>query len=179
MAYDFTNFKKKISGINEWLEKELSSVRTGRATVTLLDGVSVDSYGAKTPLNQAASINIEDAKTLRVVPWDKSLVVEIEKGISKADLGVSTAVDEAGVRVIFPDLTTENRERLVKVAKTKIEESKVSLRSERSKVIKDIEGGGSSDDESKRDKATVQKMIDEATKSFDELGVSKEKEVLS
>lgn len=183
MAYDFKEFQKQISDITNWLTKELSSVRTGRATITLLDGVLVESYGTKTPLNQTANISVEDPKTIRIVPWDKGLVTEIEKGIAKSDLGVSTSVDSEGVRVRFPDLTTENRERLVRVAKNKLEDAKISLRAERAKVIKNIEGqekaGDISEDEGKRYKQEVQKMVDDASKKFDELGEKKEKEVLS
>jgi ribosome recycling factor len=128
MAYTFTELQNKLNEIEAWLKKELSSIRTGRATVTILDTVIVEVYGAKSPLNQNANITIEDPKTIRVAPWDKSLITEIEKGIALADLGVSTAVDDEGMRIIFPDLTTETREKLVKKAKNKIEESKVSIR---------------------------------------------------
>ena len=126
MAYDFSDFNKRKDGVVEWLQKEFSSIRTGRATVTLLDSVMVDSYGTKTPLNQTANLSVEDPRTIRISPWDKSLIPEVEKGVANADLGVSTSADEDGVRAIFPELTTENRERLVKQAKAKVEEAKVS-----------------------------------------------------
>jgi len=183
MAYDFSTFKKKIQGVEDWIKRELSGIRTGRATINLLDGVTVDVYGAKSPLNQNASVTIEDARTIRISPWDKSLIPAIEKGITLADLGVSTSADGEGLRVIFPDLTTETRMKLVKQAKTKIEEAKVSLRLERSKVSKDIDdaekNGGMPKDDAKRHRDEMQKMVDAASKSFDELGVLKEKEITS
>jgi len=183
MAYEFSEFNTKKDGVIEWLKKEFSSIRTGRATITLLDGVMVESYGAKTPLNQTANLSVEDPKTIRVTPWDKGLVPEIEKAIAKIDLGVSTSTDEEGVRVIFPDLTTENREKLVKIAKSKIEEAKVSLRNERGIIVKDIESeqkeGNISEDDAKRHKAELQKLVDDAQKSFEEMAKNKEEEILS
>ena len=183
MAYDFKPFKQKIDDITKWLHKELANIRTGRASVAILDSVMVESYGAKSPLNQCASISIEDPKTIRITPWDKALITVIEKGISLADIGVSTSVDEQGVRVIFPSLTTETREKLVKQAKAKIEETKVSIRNERSKIVNDIQdkqkAGAMSEDEAKREKDQMQKIVDETVKSFDEIAKKKEQEIMS
>lgn len=177
------DFKKKMKGIEDWLIQGLSSIRTGMATVRLLDSVMVDSYGTKTPLNQSANINIEDAKTIRVAPWDKSLMGEIEKGITKADLGVSTSVDEQGVRVIFPSLTTETRERLVKQAKVKIEEAKVSIRNDRNKVMKEVDdkkkSGEFAEDDVKRFKQDIDKIVKETQDGFDAIGKKKEAEIMS
>jgi len=183
MAYTFTELQNKLNEIEAWLKKELSSIRTGRATVTILDTVIVEVYGAKSPLNQNANITIEDPKTIRVAPWDKSLIPEIEKGITLADLGVSTSVDDEGVRIIFPDLTTETREKLVKKAKNKIEESKVSIRNERDRIWADIQSlqknGDISEDEKFQHKEDMEKIIKEAQAKFDLLAESKEKEILS
>lgn len=182
MAYNFTSFKEKISGITDWLSKELANIRTGQATVMLLDSVLVESYGTRSPINQNASVNIEDAKTIRITPWDKSLVKEIEKAITLADLGVSTVVDGEGVRVIFPALTTESRQRLVKQAKTKVEEAKVSVRNERNKVAKQIEesqkAGELPEDDAKRAKDEMQKIVDESTNIFESKAKVKETEIL-
>lgn len=182
MAYDFSDFKKKVSGIEEWLKKEFSGLRTGRATISLLDSVLIDAYGSKMPLNQSANLSIEDPRTIRIVPWDKSLIGAVEKGITIADIGVSTSSDGEGVRAIFPELTTENRQKLVKVAKTKVEDAKVSLRTERADVMKEIESaqknGEMPEDDAKREKDNLQKLVDEANKKFDEMGKSKEQEIL-
>lgn len=182
MSYDFSNFKKNITNIEEWLKKEFSGLRTGRATITLLDSVFIDAYGSKMPLNQSANLSIEDPRTIKVTPWDKSLIGAVEKGISLADLGVSTVSDGIGVRVIFPELTTENRQKLVKVAKNKSEEAKISIRTERADSMKEIEtaqkNGEMSEDDAKRDKDNLQKLVDEANKKMDELTKQKEQEIL-
>lgn len=183
MSTDINSFKARLEEIKDWLSKELSSIRTGRATITLLDGVMVDSYGTKSPINQVASINLEDPKTIRIVPWDKALIKEIEGALTKADMGVSISADADGVRVKFPDLTTEVREKLVKNAFAKIEEAKVSVRNKRAEIIKALEAsekaGEMSEDILKREKDSVQKLVDEKVKDFDEIGERKEKEIKS
>jgi ribosome recycling factor len=182
MAYDFSDFKKKISSIEDWLKKEFSGLRTGRATITLLDSVLIDAYGSKMPLTQSANLSVEDPRTIRVVPWDKSLIGAVEKGITIADIGVSTASDGEGVRVIFPELTTENRQKLVKVAKGKMEEAKISVRTDRAEAMKEIDtaqkNGELPEDDAKRDKDTLQKLVDEANKKLDEMINQKEQEIL-
>src|SRR4051812_48333200 len=131
MAYDFSKLKASIKEGEEHLARELSGVRTGRATPTLLDGVKAEAYGARTPLAQVANISVEDARTLRIIPWDKELAKPIEKAIVEADLGVGTSVDEQGLRVTFPELTSERRTQLTKLAGEKAEAARVSLRSHR------------------------------------------------
>lgn len=180
--YDFSDFKKQLTNIEEWLKKEFSGLRTGRATVAILDSVFIEAYGSKMPLNQSASLSVEDARTIRVTPWDKSLVGPMEKAIALADLGVSTVSDGEGIRVIFPALTTENREKLVKVAKNKMEEAKISVRNDRGDTIKSIESaqknGELPEDDAKRAKDNVQKMVDEANKKLEEIFKQKEEEIL-
>ena len=100
--YDFSKLKSAIKETDEHLVRELAGVRTGRASPSLLDGVKAEAYGARTPLAQLANISIEDARTLRVIPRDKSLSKPIEKAVVEADLGVGTAVDDMGLRVTFP-----------------------------------------------------------------------------
>lgn len=182
MAYDFSMFKKQLINIEDWLKKEFSGLRTGRATISLLDTVFVESYGSKMPLNQCASLSVEDPKTIRVSPWDKSLVGPMEKAISLADLGVSTVADGEGLRVIFPALTTETREKLVKVAKNKVEDAKISVRNDRATVIKEIEAaqksGETPEDDAKREKDNVQKMVDDINIKLDVLFKQKEEEIL-
>ncbi|OGG64476.1 hypothetical protein A3C94_02500, partial [Candidatus Kaiserbacteria bacterium RIFCSPHIGHO2_02_FULL_55_17] len=127
MAYDFSKLKTHIKETEEWLARELSGVRTGRATPSLLDGVKPEAYGTRTPLRELASVSVEDAKTLRIIPWDRSIVKTIEKGITEADLGVGLATDDQGLRVSFPELTSERREQLSKLAGDKTEQAKVTL----------------------------------------------------
>jgi len=164
MAYDFSKLKAGIKDTEEWLGRELSGVRTGRATPTLLDGVKPEMYGSRTPLNQLGSVSIEDARTLRIIPWDKDAVKPIEKAIMEADLGVGTAVDDAGVRVTFPELTGERRTMLTKIANEKHEQAKVTLRGHRTDAMKELDAlekdGGIGKDEVARLKAEAQKLID-------------------
>lgn len=183
MTYDFTPFKKKIKDLEEWLKREQSQVRTGRATPALLDGVMVEAYGAKSPLNQIGSLAIEDPRTLRLSLWDMSQVKNAEKAIVAANLGVAVAVDEKGIRVSFPELTSERRTTLVKIAKEKLESARISLRKLRDEVWEDIQAkeelGGMSEDEKFRFKAEMEKLVQETNKSLDVLADKKEKEIMS
>ncbi|HWH07094.1 MAG TPA: ribosome-recycling factor, partial [Candidatus Paceibacterota bacterium] len=126
MAYDFSKLTGGIKETEEWLTRELSGVRTGRATPALLDSVKPEIYGARTPITNVASVTVEDARTIRIVPWDKSVVKSIEKAITEADLGISVSVDDMGLRVIFPELTAERRTMLAKLAGEKFEHAKVT-----------------------------------------------------
>jgi ribosome recycling factor len=181
MAYDFTPFTKQITETKDWLTREFTTVRTGRATASILDNVKVDSYGSMTPISQVGSITIEDARSLRVIPWDKSLIKEIEGAITKSDLGVGVGSDDQGVRVSFPELTSERRTMLMKVAKDKLEQARVTLRGHRGDTIKDIEvaekGGGMGQDDVKRYKEEVQKMVDKTNEELDGMLKKKEAEI--
>jgi ribosome recycling factor len=183
MAYNFQQFQSRIDEIKEWLVKELSTIRTGRATITLLDGVQVNSYGANMPLNQVANTLSEDARTLRITPFDHSQIQAIEKAINDADLGVSIAVDATGVRVIFPELTSERREILIKQAHKKLEDARISLRTERDEVWNQIQdqqkAGDISEDEKYQSKDEMQKLVDDVQKNFDSMTSEKEAEINS
>src|SRR6185436_14120440 len=109
MQYNFSNFKTELKKVEEFLSKEYSQLNIGRASPMVLDGISVEAYGSRVPLKNVASVSIEDPKTLRVSPFDKNQVKDIEKAIAAANLGLSVAADDSGVRVIFPQLTTESR----------------------------------------------------------------------
>lgn len=180
--YDFSSFKNKIKVTEDWLSKELSQVRTGRATPTILDSVRVDAYGSEMPIQNVASVSSEDARTLRISPWDNSMVRPIEKAITVADLGLSVAVDDKGLRVSFPVLTTETRGQFVKMAKQKVEEAKVALRQERNKVNDDLQNskkaGSLGEDDFLRAKIEVDKLTKEAGDKFDLLCDKKEKEIM-
>lgn len=173
--------KIKAEEIKHWLSKELSTLRTGRATVTILDGVSVEAYGSYSPINQLATVTIEDAKTIKLTPWDKTVVKAIEQAIQKADLGLSVTTNGVDVRVIFPDLTTETRMNLVKQGYKRVEEAKVSLRTERADSIKKIEqfakDNSIGEDDVKRQKEDIQKIIDIFVAEFDSMGKLKENEI--
>ncbi len=183
MAYNFSSFKQNIKDLEEWLKKEFSSIRTGRATPTILDGVLVESYGSKMPISQIGSISIEGARSLRITPWDMSQAKVVEKAIMVSNLGLSVSVDDKGLRVNFPELTTESRNTFVKMAKQKLEEARVTLRTEREKVWDDIQKkekeGGMGEDEKFRLKAEMQKIVDETNKKLEDLASAKEKEIMS
>ena len=181
MAYDFTSFKNKIKETEEWLARELTGVRTGRATPTLLDTVKPEAYGTRTALRELANVSVEDARTLRVIPWDKSLTKAIEKGITDADLGVGLSTDDQGLRVSFPELTSERRTQLTKIAGDKTEQAKVTLRSHRTDALKALEtaekAGGIGEDEVKRLKSEIQKLIDAGNDSLLKVLDKKETEI--
>lgn len=181
MNYNFSPFKQEIKNLEEWLRREFSTIRTGRASPAILDSVMVDAYGTPMPINQLANISIEDARMMRVTPWDASQVKAIEKAIATSDLGLSVAVDDKGLRIMFPELTSDRRAALIKIAKQKLEDARVTLRTEREKTVKDIDSkekeGGMSEDEKFRFKAELQKIVDDAGKMLDEIFAKKEKEI--
>lgn len=181
MAYDLKRFDERAKEIDNWLAREFTGIRTGRATPALLDLVSVDAYGSKMPVNQVGSVSVEDPRTLRVSVWDVSLVKEVEKAITAADLGVSVVTDGGGLRVIFPTLTSERRAQLLKLAKAKLEEARVSIRGARDETMKDIDakekGGEMSEDDKFGAKETLQKKVDAANSSLEGHYMQKEREI--
>jgi ribosome recycling factor len=182
MQYNFSNFKIELKKIEEFLGKEYSQLNIGRASPMVLDGISVESYGSFVPLKNVASVSIEDPKTLRIAPWDKNQIKSIEKAIVGANLGLSVATDDQGIRVVFPQLTTETRQTLVKVLKEKLEESRITVRRERENVIEDIEAkekeGKMTEDEKFRAKEELQKIINETNENLETLFERKEQEVM-
>ena len=183
MAYNFSELKKKTNEVKERLLKEYQSVRTGRATPALLDSVRVSSYGATIAINQIAAISVEDAKTLRVSPWDASQVKEIEKAVTDAGLGVPVSSDDKGVRVSFPELTSERRAQLLKVVKDKLEQARISLRVLRDDTWEDIQKREKSkefgEDEKFRYKEEMEKLVKKGGEAFTELAERKEHEISS
>lgn len=181
MQYDFTKLKTKVKETEDWMKKEYTGIRTGMASPQLLDSIVVESYGQRMSLNQVGSVSIADPKSLLVSPWDATQVKAIEKAITVANLGVSLKTDEKSVRVFFPDLTSERREMLMKLAKEKLEQAKITLRNVREEVQKDIDAkekeGGMSEDEKFRFKADMQKFVDAGNKALEDIFMKKEKEI--
>ena len=182
MQYNFSNTKEEMKKIEEFLSKSYTELNTGRASPMVLDSVMVEVYGAIQPIKNVASVSIEDPKTLRVLPWDKSQIKDIEKSINAANLGLSCATDDMGIRVIFPQLTTETRQSLVKVLKAKMEESKIAVRKQRESTWDDIQGlekeTKMTEDEKFRGKDDLQKIVDETNNNLEAIFAKKEKEVL-
>lgn len=182
MPYNFQNFKNELKKTEDFLGREYSQLSTGRASVGILDSILVEVYGSRQPIKNIASVAIEDPRTLRISPWDKSKIKMAEKAILLADLGLSVVSDEAGIRVVFPQLTTETRQKLVKVLKEKLEEARITVRRERERIWDDIQvqekAGKMTEDEKFKGKDELQKIIDETNKKLEELFQRKEKEVL-
>jgi ribosome recycling factor len=176
-----TEIKQRLQETKEWLQKEYSGIRTGQANPGLLDSVKVQSYGTFMPLNQVGSIGIEDARTLRLSLWDSGQVSAVEQAIREADLGVSIVADSSGVRVIFPELTVERREQLLKLAKSKLEDARIAVRAVRDETMKFIDksekAGEISEDEKFTKKESVQNAIDAVNREMEVLFTQKEQEL--
>jgi ribosome recycling factor len=181
MPFDFKPFDEKIKAAREWLAREFGTLRTGRAAPAMLDNVSVSAYGSIMPLKQVAGVSVEDPRTLRLQPYDTSLIKDIERGISAANLGLGTATDSSGIRVTFPPLTSERRAEIVKAAKQKMEEAKATLRVARDEAWKEIQQkereGTITEDDKFSLKDELQKKMDAATDAFETALEAKEKEV--
>lgn len=182
MAYDFTAFKRASESTLDWLKKEYNGIRTGRAVPTILDRVSVVAYGSSMSINQLATVSIEDSRTLRIVPWDKEVTKDIDKTIREANLGLSVAVDANGLRVSFPELTGERRSMLSKLAREKLEEARIRVRTEREKSLdvfeKNVKDGMLSEDDKFKFKSELQKLVDDINQKLEDLTIKKEKEIL-
>lgn len=169
--YNFTHFKEKAKEVEDWLANELRVLRTGRAAPTILDTVQVDTYGRKMAVKELASILLEDPRTIRVELWDKTQGKAIEKAIISSNLGLSVNTDDRGLRIIFPELTSQRREQLIKIAKQKLEEARVTLRILRDKTWEDIQAkekqGGMGEDNKFRFKDELQKLVDVTNGNLD------------
>ena len=164
------------------LKNELSRVRTGRASLNILDDIRVDYYGTPSPLNQMASLSVPESRLITIQPWDVSVIKEIEKAILKSGLGLTPNSDGKLIRISIPPLTEERRRQLVKVIQKKIEEHKIAIRNIRrdsNDLLKGLKKDGDiSEDDAFRAQDQVQKITDEYIKLIDEIGKEKEKEIL-
>ena len=164
------------------LQAELAKIRTGRAHPSLLEHITVDYYGSEVPLNQAASINAEDARTLSVVPFDKSMVSKIEKAIMTSDLGLNPATAGVNIRVPLPALTEERRADLVKVVHQEGENAKIAIRNIRRDAnhqLKDFQKDKElTEDDVRRGETMIQQLTDRYVGQIDDLIATKEKELM-
>ncbi len=174
---NFEEYKKNIEETINWLKKEYTSIRTGAASVAILDSVKVEAYGSQMPINQLASVGIEDAKTLSINPFDSSVLKNIEKSINDANLGVTLSVSGTTIRLSFPDLTSDRRKMLIKLAKEKLEDARVTLRKHRDEVKNQIEDSEFTDDEKYSFKEEMEKLTKQANEQLDEIFSKKDKEV--
>ncbi len=173
---------EKMEATVEVFKKEIASIRTGRASLALLDGITVDYYGNQTPLNQVATLSVPEPRLITIQPWEQKIIPEIEKAIMKSDLGLTPTNDGKTIRLAIPPLTEERRKELVKVVKKRAEESRVALRNIRRDVLEEIKKlqkeKSLSEDEVKRWNEEVQKITDTYIKKVDELLSHKEKEIM-
>lgn len=164
------------------LKNELQKVRTGRASVSLLDSVKVDYYGTLTPLNQMASLSVPESRLINIQPWDASMIKEIEKAILKANLGLTPTNDGKMVRISIPPLTEDRRKEIVKLVGKMCEDYKVALRNIRRDANEMLKGlkkdGDISEDEMFKAQEQIQKITDEHVKLVDDINKEKEKEIL-
>ena len=163
------------------LKREFGGVRTGRATPTLIERVTVDYYGVPTPVTQVATVTIPDARLLVIQPWDKKMVKDIERAILKSELGLTPSTDGVVIRLPIPPLSGDRRKELVKVVHKQAEEGKVSIRNirrdHREKIERLEKAGDLSKDEAHRHQDELQKITDQYIKEIDALLAAKEKEI--
>lgn len=173
---------EKMDHSIEALKKEFASVRTGRASLTLLDGIKVDCYGVPTPLQQVASLSVPESSQIAIQPWDQKIISDIEKAIMKSDLGLTPSNDGKVIRINIPLLTEERRKQLVKVVRKNSEDAKVAVRNIRRDVndeIKKLEKEKHlSEDDTKKSLDEIQKFTDSYVKKIDEILMHKEKEIM-
>jgi ribosome recycling factor len=178
--------RKKISdrmqGAVDTLKKEFAGIRTGRASMGLLDGIIIDYYGTPTPVQQLASLSIPESRQIAIQPWEQKLIPEIEKAIMKSDLGLTPMNDGKTIRINIPILTEERRKQLVKIVKKRAEESKIAVRNIRrdgNEELKTLEKKEHiSEDEVKKEHEEIQKITDSFVSKIDELLEHKEKEIM-
>ncbi len=183
MSYDKQDLKRRMDGAIDSLQKEFSGLRTGRASVNLLDSVMVDMYGSKMPLNQVANILVPESRLLSVQVWDAGAVKSVEKAIRDAGLGLNPMPDGNNIRIPIPDLNEERRKELTKVAGKIAESTRIAVRNVRrdgmDSVKKMEKDGDISEDDLKRYSDEIQKQTDGIIKAIDDALVSKEKEIMT
>ena len=182
VLYDKADLERRMHGAVEALKHDLQGLRTGRASVTLLDPVTVEVYGSHMPLNQAATVSAPEPRMLSVQVWDKSNVGPVDKAIRSAGLGLNPIVDGQTLRIPIPDLTEERRKELAKLVSQYAEKARVAARNVRrdgmDNLKTDEKKGEISEDERKRRETDVQKLTDSTIAEIDTAAAAKEKEIL-
>jgi len=181
-AYSKPDLERRMAGAVEALKSDLTGLRTGRASVNLLDPIVVTVYGASMPLNQVATVTAPESRLLTVQVWDKSVVGPVDKAIRSAGLGLNPIVDGQMLRLPIPDLTEERRKELAKLAGQYAEKAKIAVRNVRrdgmDNLKTDEKKGEISEDERKRHESEVQKLTDSTIADIDAATAAKEKEIL-
>jgi ribosome recycling factor len=173
---------ERMEGAIDALKKEFGSVRTGRASLSLLDGIMVDYYGTLTPLQQLASLSVPESRQIAIQPWEQRIIPEIEKAIMKSDLGLTPSNDGKFIRIGIPPLTEERRKQLVKVVRKRAEEAKIAIRNIRrdsNEELKKLEKEKHlSEDDAKKSHDEIQKITDSYIAKVDEVLKHKENEIM-
>lgn len=175
-------YEAKMQKSISFLQEELLNIRAGKASVNILNGVTIESYGSEMPINQVASVTVPDAKTVLIQPWDKNIIAQLEKAIINANIGVTPSNNGEQIRLNIPPLTEERRKALVKQVKTEGEAAKVSIRNSRRDSIeafKKAQKDGMAEDLAKDGEAEIQKITDKYNKLVDQELVNKEKEIMT
>ncbi len=178
----YADTRDRMQKALENLERDYKRLRTGRASVSLVDGIRLDYYGTSTPLNQLATLTVPEPRTIVIQPWDATIIGDVEKAILKSELGLTPMNDGKIIRIGIPPLTQERRRDLVKVIKKKAEEAKVAVRNIRrdaNEMLKDLKKEKEiSEDEQNRAQEETQKITDDFIKKVDMAYSAKEKEIL-
>jgi ribosome recycling factor len=176
------NTKDRMTKAIQAFTRELASIRAGRASASLLDRITIDYYGAPTPVNQIAGISVPEARLLVIQPYDKSVLGEIEKAILKSDLGINPSNDGSIIRMAIPQLTEERRKDLVKLVKKENEEAKIAIRNIRRDANDDLKklekNGEITEDDQRGYSDDIQKLTDDHIAKIDQITKDKEKEIL-
>ncbi|MCL2473705.1 MAG: ribosome recycling factor [Alphaproteobacteria bacterium] len=175
---DLETVRHKMDGALEALRKEFTGLRTGRASVSLLDSVKVEAYGSMVPINQAGSINTPEPRLLTVQVWDAGLIKAVEKAIRDSGLGLNPQPDGNLIRIPMPELSQERRQELVKIAGKYTEQAKVAVRNVRRDALDGIKKAKLPEDETKSSNDKVQKVTDEFIGKIEEMFSAKEKEII-
>ena len=180
MAFDLTDAKSRMQGAQDALQRELTSIRTGRANPHILDRIEVEYYGAMTPLNQVASISVPEARVLLITPFDKTALEEIIRAINMSDLGLNPSSDGNIVRLMIPQMTEEGRKDLAKQVKAEAEKAKVSVRNVRRDAMDSVKKDKEMpEDDVRKAENEIQKLTDNNIKAIDDIASEKEKELLT
>ncbi|NPA49688.1 MAG: ribosome recycling factor [Thermodesulfobacteria bacterium] len=175
--------KRRMGKSVETFKNEVARVRTGRASVALLDGIKVDYYGTQMPLNQMATITVQDARLIVIQPWDVSAIGAIEKAIQRSELGLNPVNDGKVIRISVPPLTEERRKELVKMVRKMAEEARVAIRNIRRDILDDLKElkkeGEISEDEFYRAQDQLQKITDEYIGKVEKILEQKEKDIMT
>ncbi|ACB80209.1 MULTISPECIES: ribosome recycling factor [Methylorubrum] len=180
--FDLGDIKRRMQGAVSSLSKDLGSLRTGRATPSLLDPIQVEAYGASMPMAQVATVSVPEPRLLSISVWDRSMVTNVEKAIRESDLGLNPMTEGQTIRLRIPEMNEQRRKEMVKVAHKYTEEARVAVRHVRRDgldILKKLEKDGAiSEDDEKRQAGEVQKATDDAIAEIDGVLASKEKEIM-